>query len=306
MNELMRQLYQIVSEPQLAWIFQLTAIFFGLCIGSFLNVCIWRMPRDESIVTTPSHCPFCHSNIAWYDNIPFFSWLILRGRCRHCGWRIPPRYFWIEGLTGILIGLVWLKFSYFQIGLLESVPLNIILVWLALGTFFIDLKHRIIPDGLTYPVLIFGLGWAFLFPELWRYPWESQTEIIRIFGAGRAAFSASLIGIAIWFFRYLGYRIFKKETLGWGDIKFSTAVAACIGIFPVIYILLIASVCGSLFGFYVCYRRYMRGRRKRLMAMMPFGPFLAFALLVWIALGDEFIFRTSQLTFYILEWIGGS
>ena len=114
---------------------------FGSIIGSFLNVVIWRIPRQESIVSPPSHCPSCNNNIAPYDNIPLISWLILRGKCRHCDVKISSRYFFVELITGLLTLLMVLKF-----GLSSELIIKLILVYMLISIAYIDYDHYIIPN----------------------------------------------------------------------------------------------------------------------------------------------------------------
>lgn len=302
MTDLIVTFEEMVQLNPWNWMAQVFFFLLGTCLGSFTNVCIWRMPRGETVVTTPSHCILCNYNIHWYDNIPLLSWLVLRGRCRNCGVPISMRYFWIELLTGILVWLVWTKYAVYHHILLEAVPLYILLVWLCIATFFIDLKHRIIPNELTYTVLLFALIWAPLAPELWRYRWEVQSAIPWTHGLMRAAFAASLFGVGMWCFALFGETIFKREALGWGDIKFCAAAAACVGIEAMLYVLIVASVLGVVFGLYVALRRYLRGRRRRLMPALPFGVFLAIGVVSWI-LAEEGLIASAGWTMPFFDWV---
>lgn len=140
---------------------EFVAFLFGATIGSFLNVCIHRMPREQSIVSPPSHCPHCGQRIGWRDNIPLFSYLFLRGRCRHCQARITPRYFLVELLTGTLFLLVVLKYDWQWI-----VPIYWVLLAGLIAATFIDFEHYIIPNELTYGGVLLGFCLSALLPKL--------------------------------------------------------------------------------------------------------------------------------------------
>ena len=134
---------------------------FGACWGSFLNVCIWRIPREESVVHPRSHCPKCNNLIAWYDNLPLISFLVLNARCRHCSTKISARYFVVELLTAVLFTFVWLKY-----GITLLTPIYWLLVFgLVLGS-FVDCDHLIIPDRVTFGAWIAGLVLSPLVPAL--------------------------------------------------------------------------------------------------------------------------------------------
>lgn len=289
--------------PQTAWVFQVGVFLLGLCLGSFLNVCIWRMPRGETVVTTPSHCPKCNAGLAWFENIPLLSWLCLRGKCRHCGCPVTARYFAVEFLTGILIWLAWQKVVTFYLIVPEQFPLEAALICACIVTVFVDWKHRIIPDGITYPLLAFGLLFSGLFPEIQRAVFDNQDHLTWIESAGRSAFAASAVGVGLWVFRCLGHLGLKREVLGWGDIKFCAAVAACIGLTGTVFVLFSGAVLGTLFGAYLAGIRRFRGRKTRLTAALPFGPFLALGVLLWLAAGDIILIALSGKMNQIFEWI---
>lgn len=166
----------------------LLAFFFGACLGSFLNVCIYRIPIGQSVVAPRSHCPKCNKFIAWYDNIPFFSYLALKAKCRHCGVGISPRYFLVELLTAVLFLAVWNRYGVLSPHpQYELVPVYwLALFGLILGT-FVDFEHLIIPDRVTKGGMILGLFLSAMTPAM-----HGQTE-------AWPSLKASLIGLAVGF-----------------------------------------------------------------------------------------------------------
>jgi len=147
--------------PEAFWALSAFVFLAGLCIGSFLNVCIWRIPRDESIVWPGSHCPACGHPIAPWDNLPLLSWLILNGRCRHCRAPISPRYFLVELLTGALFTALWLVH-----GVSVLTPVYLLFAAALVMATFIDLDHLILPDRVTLGGMILGPVLSFALPAL--------------------------------------------------------------------------------------------------------------------------------------------
>lgn len=246
----------------------------GACVGSFLNVCIWRLPREESIVKPRSHCPHCNHGLAWYDNIPIFSYLILRGRCRYCKHPISFRYFVVELITASLfLGF----FCHFGLSL-------VFLIYTALAcalivVTFIDLKHRIIPDEITIPGLILGLIVSFCYPGLHG----KAFRILPIFGS---ALWASVLGVivgggVIYLTGIAGNFIFKKESMGGGDVKLLAMVGAFLGWKLALFTLFSACIFGSVVGLPL--------RIWRKVELIPFGPFLSIGAICSIIWGEEII-----------------
>jgi leader peptidase (prepilin peptidase)/N-methyltransferase len=259
--------------PDLYIFWSIAAFVLGCCIGSFLNVCIWRMPRGESVVTAPSHCPHCNHDIAWYENLPLVSWLVLRGKCSACRSPITFRYFFVELLTGILF------FALFYKVIDNSQPLGIFPVYLGMAmliitTVFIDYEHCIIPDKTTYPAMVLGIAAALIFPETWHAPhWTT---------AGIAAVLSMIIsGTFMALFAMIGKMVFKVEVLGWGDVKYIAAVGACLGIPCAFATLLFGSIAGALTGIGMVILR-----RGSLKTAIPFGPYLATGTLLWMFFGE--------------------
>ena len=241
------------------------AFLTGAVVGSFLNVCICRLPKDESVVVPASHCTTCDYQIRWYDNIPIVSYLWLRGRCRRCGQRISAQYPLVELLNGALALALFLKFGP---GLVFAV-LFLFCSALVVVT-FIDLEHRIIPDAITLPGIVLGFAVSFLFPRL---GWLNS--LIGIVAGG-----GSLLLIA-----YLYQALAKKEGMGGGDIKLLAMMGAFFGWQSILFIIFAASLVGSLVGITV-----MLLQKKDATLAIPFGPFLASAAVLYIFYGQRMIF----------------
>jgi leader peptidase (prepilin peptidase)/N-methyltransferase len=252
--------------------------FVGLCVGSFLNVCIWRIPRNESIIFPPSHCPNCNYEIAWYENIPVISWLLLKGRCRKCASPISPRYIIVEIITGVLFLGVWFKILSFNMPFKFFIPLlvsSLAVTVLALLTAFIDYEHLIIPNKITYPVILGGIAAAPFFNYMWgcSTPWKALTAVCA---------SVSICIVILFTLAFIGKLIFKKDAFGWGDIKYMAAVSAAFGPVAAFFILFAASLIGAFAGIVMIILK-----RKKFTGLLPFGVCLAIASYLWIIWGRE-------------------
>lgn len=256
-------------------IFGLVSVFvLGCCWGSFLNVCIWRMPRGESVVFAPSHCTSCGAEIRWFDNLPLVSYLVLRGRCRHCHAPYSCRYFIVELITGILFVAAFAK-----IGMAEMPPAALLtafaVIMLALPTVWIDFEHRIIPDALTLPALLFALVVSVVFPDVCAAATHLQ-------GLLAALLPALIVGGGLWCFAVTGRRLAGREVLGLGDVKFMAAIAALYGLPGAFFVLGAGSLGGVVYGLVMAARR----KRSPHRIALPLGPFLALAALIWLWVGD--------------------
>ncbi len=267
-----------MEYPGLLVILLIAVFAFGTCWGSFLNVCIWRMPLGESVVTAPSHCTKCNYEIRWFDNLPIISYLVLRGRCRVCREPYSCRYLVVEALTGLLFTALFVK-----IGLAKENPALLAFYWtmtmLCITTAWIDTGHRIIPDATTYPALVLALIYSAIFPDVWG---ENCTVASAL---GCAAFSAALAAGVPALFICLGWKLAKTEVLGWGDVKFLMAAAALLGLPGAFFTLLAGSLAGSVYGIALACRRHRSLRRTRI----AFGPFLAAGALLWMFAGTELL-----------------
>jgi leader peptidase (prepilin peptidase)/N-methyltransferase len=241
----------------------ISAFILGSVIGSFLNVCIYRIPEEKSIVSPPSSCPNCKAHIAWYDNIPFFSFIILGRKCRSCGAPISWRYPLVEGLSGALCALL-----IFLYGLTPQFFLYYLLSASLIVITFIDLRYKIIPNGITLPGIVIGFLSSFINPDLaW---WDSLLGIIA--GGG-------FLGLVA-----LGYYFLTKiEGMGIGDIKLISMIGAFLGVEGVVFTIVSGSVFGSIIGLFIL----ARGKGDRKMEI-PFGPFLSIGAVLYILVGSYF------------------
>jgi len=240
------------------------AFLFGSIVGSFLNVCIYRLPRGESIVTPRSHCPGCGKLIRAWDNIPILSFLILRGRCRDCGQPIAWRYPLVEGLTGLLFALTVVQYGP------TALAASLLLFVAALVVIaFVDLDHQVIPNVMTLPGIPLGLlaGLAVGGPPI----------LDRILGALTGAGFLYLVLV-------YGSALYGQDAMGEGDLNLMALVCAFLGWKAVVVTLLVGCLSGSLVGLALIALRRL-GRREH----MPFGPFLALGAVVSLFWGDALV-----------------
>ncbi len=237
----------------------------GLALGSFLNVCIYRIPRRKSILFPRSFCPKCGAKISFYDNIPLLSYIILKGRCRNCKGKISLEYPLVEFLTSALLVLVYLRF-----GLSWDFAARSILILFMILTFFIDLKHKIIPDVLTFPGILLG----FLLSFVVKSPSILDSLLGILVGGGMFYLAA-----------VLGELLFKKESLGGGDIKLAMMLGAFLGWQKILLVLLLSAFLGSLIGGMALFL----SKDVKETRIIPFGPFLALGAVIAIFLGDALI-----------------
>lgn len=246
------------------FLLNLYILLVGLCFGSFLNVCIYRLPEGRSIVRPASSCTGCSTPIRWYDNIPVLSYLLLGGRCRTCHTTISPRYPIVELLTGLFALATWLRF-----GPHTQTAVYFVFITALLVITFIDIDHRIIPDAISLPGIPIGFIFSFFLPHLgWRN---------------------SLLGIAIGggflFAVAWGYHLLTgKEGMGGGDIKLLGMIGAFIGWQGVLFTIIASSFTGTLVGLALMLRS-----RKGMKMAVPFGPFLAIGAILYLFFGPEWI-----------------
>ncbi len=248
--------------------FYVLSALFGLIVGSFANVCIYRLPKRESVVTPASHCPSCGTPIRFVDNVPVISYLILRGRCRACGMSISPRYPAVEGLNALLYLAAALRFGGTPATLFYFIFITAMVV-----ITFIDYDHQIIPDEITLPGIPIGLlaAWLILPDPFYR--------------AAGMGLSASLIGAATGFFLYYSIAFLSRGGMGGGDVKMMAMVGAVLGWKGVVLTTFLASCAGSIVGLYLMVFKG-RGRKTK----VPFGPFLAAGALLSLFVGQEIVY----------------
>lgn len=238
------------------------AFVLGAVVGSFLNVVIYRVPRRMSIVKPRSACPSCATPIVWYDNLPILSWLVLGGRCRKCGTAISVRYPMVEAAGG--------AFAAGGVALygLELVTMEVVIfAWLSLALALIDLEHQILPDVMTYPAIVFGLVFS------WFGGWTYFADSL----AG-AVVGAALPTSVILLYRWLR----GIDGMGWGDVKYLAAIGAVVGLQGCLMVLVMAAVLGALVGGALIALGKGTGKTA-----LPFGTFLAVAVIVWLYLPES-------------------
>ena len=260
-------------------------VLIGLAVGSFLNVCISRIPLEESIVSPRSRCPQCKTPIANRDNIPILSYLLLGGRCRKCKQTISVRYPLIEVFTGVVSGLIYLKFG---LGIEWLVYFLFCAALIVLA--FIDADHRILPDVITLNGLWIGLAISI-------FMWLPSPLVARLLqGMGVAdpgprliSIVSSLIGAAVgggllWFVREAYFRLRGVEGMGFGDVKMMAMVGAFIGTALTLFTILVGSVLGSIIGITL-----VRFAGKDREYELPFGTFLSLGAILAVLYGNELI-----------------
>ena len=261
------------------------AVVFGLCIGSFLNVVIARLPLDESIVTPRSRCPKCRKLIAWYDNIPVLSYVVLRARCRRCGVSISARYPAVEALTAFISALIVIRYGL-------GPPWAITLAFAAsmIVLVLIDLDHRILPDVITLNGIWIGIAVSLYLAA----PSPLAARLYELFGVEVQntrvlALTASLVGVAfggglLWFVREAFFRIRRIEGMGFGDVKMMAMVGAFLGLPLTLLTILLGSVAGSVIGL-----TFIRLFGKTRNYELPFGTFLGVGAVIAAVYGNDLI-----------------
>lgn len=229
----------------------------GACFGSFANVVIYRLPKKISVIRPGSHCYSCGQPIAWWDNIPLVSWLILRGRCRQCKASFSIRYWLVELLTALLFAGM-----YFYQGFNWTLLEYLIFIFGLVVCTFIDFDHMILPDEFTLSGIVLGLVGAFLNPD--RSFLDSFYGVL--FGGG-----------FLWLIAYVYYALTQREGMGGGDIKLLAWIGAILGWKAIPFVILLSSILGTIVGLTLS-----MGKKTGLKTVIPFGPYLALAALIYI------------------------
>ena len=265
-----------------AWVFLL-----GATVGSFANVCIYRIPWQKSVIWPGSHCPRCLTAIRPLDNIPILGWLQLRGRCRSCGLPIAPRYPLIEALSGALFVVVFLvEIVYSGRYSLEFIDLvrtgyHLILVAFLLVATFIDYDYQILPDEVTLPGMAIGLALGSLVPEIRPEPGTASSA-----GDGFVVGMTGLLigGAVIWAIRIFGRLAFRREAMGFGDVTLMAMIGAFLGwqiLPPVLFLAAFLGLAHALWKVMNALRKMVLGRKlSGSDREIPFGPYLSMAALL--------------------------
>ncbi len=237
---------------------------FGTIIGSFLNVLIYRLPRNKSIVYPPSSCPNCGHRIKWYENIPILSYIFLKGKCSNCGTEISLRYPIVELLTGIFASI-----SYIKWGLSIDAVFSFIFICLIIVIIFIDIDFKIIPDEINLVGFIIGIIYSFF----------------RVDFSFVDALLGSLVGAGLLFsIAYFYLKVKKVEGLGFGDVKMLAFVGTYLGWFGSLFTIFFGSLLGAIVG--IGYSLIKSGKYQGKLEI-PFGPFLGIASLIYLFFGEE-------------------
>ena len=236
----------------------------GLIVGSFSNVCIYRIPRNESIVYPASHCPKCHSNISPKDNIPLLSYILLKGRCRNCKSKISIQYPVVEFLTGFIYLIIYLIY-----GLSIQTLIYIILASSLIIISFIDLNEQIVPDVISLPGIVLGFIISFFVPYI-----SFVNSALGILAGGGIIL---IIGLA-------GSVIFKKEAMGGGDVKLAAMIGAFLGWRYIIISLFLGFFLGAIVGIILILSK-IKSRED----VVPFGPFIVTGSLITLLWGEKIL-----------------
>ncbi len=245
------------------------AVFFfliGICIGSFANVCIYRLPEELSVIHPRSHCPSCKKQIRWYDNIPLVSYILLGGKCRACKSKISLGYFAVELISGLIFAFLFVYAG-----------LSVELIW---GFYFltslliitlVDFKKMIIPDEITLTGIFVGWFFAFVFPEIFN-------EVSNKSGLGESVLGMVTGGGLMYLTAFVGDKIFKKESMGGGDIKLMAMIGAFLGVQGALMTYFLAPFFALPFGLYQ--------KLAKKSEVVPYGPFIAMAAVFNVFFAD--------------------
>ena len=233
---------------------EIALALLGLCVGSFLNVCIHRLPLKQSVVQPRSRCPKCGYMLRWYDNLPVLSYVMLRARCRSCGTPISLQYPLIEVITAIVFVAHWYAF-----GPTVMLPVRLLFGCALIVLFMIDLEHQILPDVITLPGIVLGVALSLFLPP----------------GLVESLLGAVVGGGLLWGIAELWYRLRKVEAMGFGDVKMLAMVGAWLGIKMVMLTFVLSSMMGGLVGIVL-----IASRRADMATKVPFGTMLAVGALI--------------------------
>jgi leader peptidase (prepilin peptidase)/N-methyltransferase len=250
----------------------MAAFLVGACVGSFLNVCIYRIPLNRSVILPGSHCAACGAPIPPHRNVPIASWLLLRGRAACCGTRIDARYAMVEFGTGLIFLALWMRFG-------AGDPLGAVIYAIMtaglIAACLIDLDHFIIPDRFTFGGCIAGFIACAIDPRLMGVANHMQGFTWSLASAMIGALVLSGVG-------WIGTLIFRKEAMGMGDVKFIAAICAFLGAVSLIWTVVVSAILGAALGLILILRQ-----RGSWGTRIPYGPFLGLAAVLWLFGGYE-------------------
>jgi len=271
-------------EPVLAFF----AFWLGACVASFLNVVIWRVPRGESIVSPPSHCPKCGASIKWWQNVPIISWLALRGKCADCHAPISPRYITVEAIGGCLFLAAFFRYNPVSPHVWAPMTAALLVAWIWIALMivgaFIDFDHQLLPDFVTVGGMVLGVCYGVL--KCWlaysACGWRLSVLSPLVF---------SLLGLALgfgllWIIRFLGTKAFGREAMGMGDVFLMGAVGALFGPVSVLVTLILSSLFGSIVGVALI---LLSKTKFGSFTAIPYGPYICMGCLAWMFYGPQLV-----------------
>ncbi len=288
MNILFASFETITGLPE---IISYTFFFLlGAAIGSFLNVVIYRIPNEESIVFPNSACPNCGKSIKPYDNIPIFSWLLLGGKCRNCHRPISARYPAVELLTALLFTVI-----YWQIGFTAFLPVCLIFSAAVVALIFIDAEHMILPNVITYPLLGFALLVRLIYPLLFGASYFSDFKIfplnylhdypIWLVSLGGAVLGGLIGGGSLWLVGEIWKRLRGVDAMGLGDVKMMFGVGALLGWQLTLLSIFLGAFSGAIIGVFLISRQ----KDKDMQTQIPFGIFLGIGSIISLMFGEHLV-----------------
>lgn len=278
------RVWQEMEVGPLGFLFSGLALALGMLVGSFLNVVIYRVPLGRSIVLPPSACTVCNTPLAWYQNVPFFAYLWLRGRCRFCGSAYSFRYAALE----LLSGLFFLCCQQ-QAGMLSwFFWKSVVLFSLSLVVFFIDLDHWIIPDGVNLLGVLSGLGFSLIVPL------DVPAFVVEALGSTMASFAWSVLGAVVgwaffWSIQQIGLLLVKQEAMGGGDVRFAALIGAYLGPVVALWAFLFSFFLGAIYAVPLVVLRRGGGKDP-----IPFGTFMALAAVAFQVVNYEFWYEKAS------------
>lgn len=263
---------------------------FGSVVGSFLNVVIHRVPREESIVFPNSACPKCKTPIKPYDNIPLFGWLMLGGKCRSCKTPISPRYPAVELLTALVFVL-----TYWQIGFTAFLPVALVFVASMIALIFIDSEHMILPNVITYPLFFLALAVRIVYPLVFGSEYFTdlkyspltylQSYPVWLVSLVGAVFGGLVGGGFLWLVGEVWKRLRGVDAMGLGDVKMMFAVGALLGWRLTFLSIFLGAFSGAIIGLFAIYKQ----EEKNMQAQIPFGIFLGIGSILALLFGEPLI-----------------